>query len=80
MKHQILATVSAVILAVSANVAIAGGDAAAGKAKLPLVVVVTAPRASVHLQHTQIWLARKTKNVAPISAISTISNGWMVLF
>ena len=32
MKHQILATVSAVILTVSANVAIAG-DAAAGKAK-----------------------------------------------
>lgn len=32
MKHQILATVSAVILAASANVALAG-DAAAGKAK-----------------------------------------------
>ena len=32
MKHQILATVSAVIFTVSANVAIAG-DAAAGKAK-----------------------------------------------
>ena len=32
MKHQILATASALILAVSANVAIAG-DAAAGKAK-----------------------------------------------
>ncbi|RKZ62065.1 MAG: cytochrome c [Gammaproteobacteria bacterium] len=33
MKHQILATASALILAVSANVAIAGGNAAAGKAK-----------------------------------------------
>jgi len=33
MKRQILATASAVILAVSANVAVAGGDAAAGKAK-----------------------------------------------
>lgn len=32
MKHQILTTVSAVILAASANVALAG-DAAAGKAK-----------------------------------------------
>ena len=32
MKHQILATASALILTVSANVAIAG-DAAAGKAK-----------------------------------------------
>ena len=32
MKHQILATASALLLAVSANVAIAG-DAAAGKAK-----------------------------------------------
>ena len=32
MKHQILATASALILAASANVAIAG-DAAAGKAK-----------------------------------------------
>lgn len=32
MKHQILATVSAVILAASANIALAG-DAAAGKAK-----------------------------------------------
>ena len=33
MKHQILATASALILAASANIAIAGGDAAAGKAK-----------------------------------------------
>lgn len=33
MKRQILATLSAVILAATANVAIAGGDAAAGKAK-----------------------------------------------
>ncbi len=33
MKHQILAAVSAVVFTVSANVAIAGGDAAAGKAK-----------------------------------------------
>ena len=33
MKHQILATASALILTVSANVAIAGGNAAAGKAK-----------------------------------------------
>jgi len=33
MKHQILATASALILAASANVAIAGGNAAAGKAK-----------------------------------------------
>ena len=32
MKHQILATVSALILAANANIAIAG-DAAAGKAK-----------------------------------------------
>ena len=33
MKRQILATASALILAASANIAIAGGDAAAGKAK-----------------------------------------------
>ncbi len=33
MKRQILATASALILAVTANIAIAGGDAAAGKAK-----------------------------------------------
>ena len=33
MKHQIIATASALILAASANIAIAGGDAAAGKAK-----------------------------------------------
>ncbi|VAW50251.1 Cytochrome c4 [hydrothermal vent metagenome] len=33
MKHQILATASALILAASANIAIAGGDAAAGKTK-----------------------------------------------
>ncbi len=33
MKRQILATVSALILAATANIAIAGGDAAAGKAK-----------------------------------------------
>ena len=33
MKHQILAVISALTLAASANVAIAGGDAAAGKAK-----------------------------------------------
>ncbi len=33
MKHQILATASVLILAASANIAIAGGDAAAGKAK-----------------------------------------------
>ncbi|GMR00940.1 MAG: hypothetical protein BMS9Abin19_0283 [Gammaproteobacteria bacterium] len=33
MKRQILTTVSALILAASANIAIAGGDAAAGKAK-----------------------------------------------
>jgi len=33
MKHQILATASALILATTANIAIAGGDAAAGKAK-----------------------------------------------
>jgi len=33
MKRQILVTASALILAVSANVAIAGGNAAAGKAK-----------------------------------------------
>ena len=33
MKHQILAVVSALTLAASANVAIAAGDAAAGKAK-----------------------------------------------
>ncbi len=33
MKHQILAVISAVALAASANVAFAGGDAAAGKAK-----------------------------------------------
>jgi len=33
MKRQILATASALILAATANIAIAGGDAAAGKAK-----------------------------------------------
>lgn len=33
MKHQILATASALILAATANIAIAGGDAAAGKVK-----------------------------------------------
>jgi len=33
MKRQILATASALILAASANIAMAGGDAAAGKAK-----------------------------------------------
>ena len=33
MKHHILATASALILVASANVAIAGGNAAAGKAK-----------------------------------------------
>ena len=33
MKRQILATASALILTASANIAIAGGDAAAGKAK-----------------------------------------------
>ena len=33
MKHQILATASALILAASANIAFAGGDAAAGKTK-----------------------------------------------
>ena len=33
MKRQILATASALILAASTNIAIAGGDAAAGKAK-----------------------------------------------
>ena len=33
MKHQILATASALILVVSANTAIAGGNAAAGKSK-----------------------------------------------
>jgi len=33
MKRQILATASALILAATANIAIAGGDAGAGKAK-----------------------------------------------
>jgi len=33
MKRQILATATALILAATANIAIAGGDAAAGKAK-----------------------------------------------
>jgi len=33
MKRQILATASALILAATANIAVAGGDAAAGKAK-----------------------------------------------
>lgn len=33
MKHTILAVISALTLAASANVAFAGGDAAAGKAK-----------------------------------------------
>ncbi len=33
MKRQILATASALILAASANIAVAGGNAAAGKAK-----------------------------------------------
>ena len=33
MKRQILATASALILAATANIAIAGGDAAAGKVK-----------------------------------------------
>ena len=33
MKHQILATASALILAATANIAIAAGDAGAGKAK-----------------------------------------------
>ncbi len=33
MKHQILATASALILVATANIAFAAGDAAAGKAK-----------------------------------------------
>jgi cytochrome c553 len=33
MKHQILATLSAIILVTSTSVAVAGGDAAAGKSK-----------------------------------------------
>jgi len=33
MKRQIIATASALILAVSANIAVAGGNASAGKAK-----------------------------------------------
>jgi cytochrome c553 len=33
MKHKILATASALILAASSTIAFAGGDAAAGKAK-----------------------------------------------